>query len=145
MTGPLRPLRGFTLIEVLVALVIVALGVGALAAALVSAASGTERLRSRTLAEWVATNRIIETRLEPEFPAVGRREGEVLQGNRRWRWEERIERTNVDGIVQIVVSVREADSAESDWLVTLRGARGRDVARSGNADLLWDTATRTPP
>jgi general secretion pathway protein I len=141
----IRAARGFTLIEVLVALVIVAVGVGALASALVSAASGTERLRSRTLAEWVATNRIIETRLAAEFPPIGRSEGESVQGNRRWLWQQEIERTALDGVVQIAVSVRDAESPDTAWLVTLRGARGRDVARGGNADLLWDTASRTAP
>lgn len=137
--------RGFTLIEVLVALVIVALGVGALVAALGSAASGTDRLRSRTLAEWVAANRIIETRLAAEFPALGRSEGDALQGGRRWRWQQQVERTTLEGVVQIVVSVRDAETPGEEWLVTMRGARGRHVARGGNADLLWDTASRASP
>lgn len=137
--------RGFTLIEVLVALVIVALGVGALAAALVAAASGTARLRERTLAEWVAMDRITETRLAAEFPALGRSAGEVLQGDRRWRWEQTVEVTSFGEVVQIAVSVRAADSTDAEPLVTLRGARGRDLAASGAADRLWDSATRTAP
>ena len=143
----MRPHRrpGFTLIEVLVALVIVAVGVAAVMSSLASAAASTDRLRSRAFAEWVAANRIVETRLEPEFPAIGESTGEVTQGGRRWVWTQRIERTALDGVVQIVVSVREADTADTDWLATLRGARGRDVAPAGDADLIWDTATRVPP
>lgn len=144
--------RGFTLIEVLVALVIVALGVAAVMSALVSAADGTNRLRERTFAEWIAANRIVETRLDKEFPSLGSSEGTAVMGGRRWQWRQQVEKTAVDGVVAIVVDVRAADTSartldagESDWLVTLRGARGEDVATSGEADGAWDSAVRTQP
>lgn len=145
MSKPPRQVHGFTLIEVLVALVIVALGVAAVTTALVGASSGTSRLRDRALAEWVAADRITETRLAKESPAIGRSEGESLQAGRRWRWRQDIERTAVDGVVAIVVSVRSVDDASTDWQVTLRSARGRDVARQGGMDGIWDTASRDAP
>ena len=67
--------RGFTLVEVLVALIIVALGSAAMLSALASSARAAERIRERMIAGFVAMNRLTETRLEPEFPGVGRREG----------------------------------------------------------------------
>lgn len=136
-------LRGFTLIEVLVALVIVALGVAAVMTSLVSSADGTTRLRERSFAEWVAANRILETRLAKEFPALGSSEGKASMGGRDFQWRQRVERTAIDGVVAIVVEVR-AEGAP-DWLVTLRGGRGEDLVVSGDADALWDTAMRTPP
>jgi general secretion pathway protein I len=138
--------HGFTLIEVLVALVIVALGIAAVMSALLGSASGTERLRERALAEWVAANRIGETRLAQDFPAIGRSDGVASMGGRDWKWQQEIRRTAVEGLVQIVVDVRPADSTATDgWLVTLRGARGRDVVANGDADALWDTAVRSAP
>ena len=58
-----RSSRGFTLLEVLVALAIVALGMAALMAALTSAADATGHLRDKSFAEWVALNRLAEVRL----------------------------------------------------------------------------------
>ncbi|MFM2111270.1 MAG: type II secretion system minor pseudopilin GspI [Steroidobacteraceae bacterium] len=143
MNTPSRDAHGFTLIEVLVALVIVALGVAAVMSALVSSADGTNRLRERSLAEWVAANRIVETRLAKEFPTLGSSEGKASMGGRNFQWRQRVERTAIDGVVAIIVEVR-AEGA-GDGLVTLRGGRGEDLVVSGEADALWDTAVRTPP
>ena len=57
------PDRGFTLIEVLVALAIVTVGMAALLSALGSSADSATYLRDKTFAEWVALNRIEEVRL----------------------------------------------------------------------------------
>jgi general secretion pathway protein I len=133
---------GFTLIEVLVALVVVALGVAAAMSAILSAATSAERLRERAYAEWVATNRLTEIRIAPEFPSMGRREGVAQMADRDWEWRENVRTTAIDGVVQIVVEVRPRGS--SDWLVTMSGARGRDVL-TGGADAIWDTAERSAP
>jgi len=139
----LAGVRGFTLIEVLVSLVIVALGIAAVMSALLSSADGTDRLRERSLAEWVAANRILETRLAKDFPALGSSEGKATMGGRDFQWRQRIERTAIDSVIAIVVEVR-AEGAR-DWLVTLRGGRSENLVVSGDADALWDTAVRTPP
>ena len=55
--------RGFTLIEVLVALFIVALGIGALLSTLTSAATTIDHLRDKSFAEWIALNQITQARL----------------------------------------------------------------------------------
>ena len=65
------PARGFTLIEVMVALVIVAI---ALAAGMKAAAALTDnagRLRSVTAAQWCAENQLTELRLSHQFPGAG--------------------------------------------------------------------------
>ena len=79
--------RGFTLIEVLVALVIVAFGVGAVLAALSSAAVNVSALREKTLAQWVALNRIADARLTLQAPQTGTSEGDVKNfANGDWHW-----------------------------------------------------------
>ena len=55
--------RGFTLLEVLIALAIVAMSVGALLGTVTSSASNIIYLKEKTLAEWVALNRLTEIRI----------------------------------------------------------------------------------
>jgi len=141
--SPLAPRRGFTLIEVLVSLVVVALGVAAVMTSMISAAQGTERLRERAYAEWVASNRLTEVRVAREFPSLGITEGVARMADRDWQWRQEVRATALEGVVQIVVEARPA--GRDNWLVTMSGARGRDVVAVGNADGIWDTAERAAP
>jgi general secretion pathway protein I len=138
----MRP-RGFTLIEVLVALLVVALGVAALMSSMLTAANSTERLRDRAYAEWVATNRIVEVRVAQDFPTLGRSEGVVRMADRDWDWRQDVRATSIEGVVQIVVDVRPRGA--EGWLLTMSGARGRDIIVADGADGIWDTAERAPP
>jgi general secretion pathway protein I len=66
-------LRGFTLIEVLVALTICAVALMASLRATSSMTTNSEDLRMRTLAQWSAENRLAQIRIQYELPGVGRR------------------------------------------------------------------------
>lgn len=134
---------GFTLVEVLVALVIVALGAAAVMSSMNSAVSTTTRLRDRSFAEWVAINRITESRLSVSFPALGRSEGVVRMAESDWQWRQDIRKTSIEGVVQIIVEVRRLGSTD-DWL-TVSGARGQNVIVTGDGESLWDTAERASP
>ena len=105
-------LRGFTLIEVLVALVIVAAGVAAVLGALSGAANSTAYLRDKTFAHWVALNRITEIRLSTSPPANGKTTGIVDNfANRRWQWQVDIEPAQLPAVRRIDVQVRAIGSA----------------------------------
>jgi general secretion pathway protein I len=67
--------RGFTLLEVLIALGIVAMSVGALLGTVTSSASNVIYLKDKTLAEWVALNRLAELRIDKNMPDPGKRKG----------------------------------------------------------------------
>jgi len=77
---------GFTLLEVLVALVVVAVAVAALAHTGARALNGQSRLEQQTVALWVADNALAELRLETAVPA-GRRRGTTTMAGRAWEWE----------------------------------------------------------
>ena len=82
--------RGFTLVEVLVALAIVSI---ALMAALRAAGQGTAavgELRLRLLAGWVAENRLAEHRARGTWLALGIGRGTQGQGGVEFAWREEV-------------------------------------------------------
>jgi len=97
--------RGFTLIEVIIALFVVALGIGALLAALVSSADSLGRLRDKSLAEWIALNRISEVRLSGRKPTAGITTGSIEYGGRPWSWQQIISDPGMAGMLRIDVQV----------------------------------------
>jgi len=112
LRAPRRGCRaGFTLIEVLVALMIVALGMGAVLSALSSSADTTIRLRERTFANWVGLNQLAATRLKQTFPSKGKTEGDVDFANTRWHWQQDVDDMQIPGILRITIQVSYADSA----------------------------------
>ena len=149
--------RGFTLVEVLVALVIVAAGAAAVLASLNTAAASASYLRDKTFAQWIAVNRIAETRLQTTPPQNGTTEGEVDYANGRWRWRQQITDAEMPGLRRIDVSVRPvvpgaapstaADAADGNgdgWTLTLSGALGRDLAAPG-AGVDWEPMAAPQP
>jgi type II secretion system protein I len=99
---------GFTLIEVMVALVIVAFGMGAVLSALSSAAGNISALHDKTLAHWIALNQIADTRLSLQVPGTGTTEGDVKAfGNSNWHWRQDIVPVpSIPGLLEIVVRVQ---------------------------------------
>lgn len=73
-------LRGFTLIEVLVALAVVAIALAATLRAAATSADNSLALRDRTLARWVAENELARIRLQPTLPSTGMSTVESRQG-----------------------------------------------------------------
>lgn len=97
--------RGFTLIEVLVALAIVAI---ALMAALRAAGQGTANvgeLRARLLAGWVAENLVAEQRARGEWLALGIQRGSGRQGGIDFGWREEVVATPNPAFRRVDVSV----------------------------------------
>jgi len=76
-----RHARGFTLLEVLVALTIVATALGAGLRAIGSLAQNSAGLRASMMATWSAENRLVQIRLGREFPEVGKRSYACGQGD----------------------------------------------------------------
>jgi general secretion pathway protein I len=66
-----RAARGFTLIEVLVALAIVAVALGAGFKAAGALASNAQRLSDVSAAQWCADNQLADLKLAKQFPGVG--------------------------------------------------------------------------
>ena len=97
--------RGFTLIEVMIAMFVIALGVGALLATLTSSADAAAHLREKSLAEWIALNRVSQVRLANARPAAGTTSGTVDYAGRTWRWQQTVNDPGIAGILRLDVLV----------------------------------------
>lgn len=149
--------RGFTLVEVLVALAIVAAGTAALLTALNSASRNTLFLREKSFAGWVAANRIAETRLLTAPPAAGTTTGESEMGGQRWLWRQTVSRAQIPGMLRVDVKVRPADAGAGgaptppatggatgaadeggDWTFEASGVIGLRIAPPTGTDPDWN-------
>ena len=81
MPAKLRRARGFTLLEVLVALVIVGTALGASLRAVGSLTQNSDGLRAAMMATWSAENRLVHLSLNKQFPSVGKTSFECPQGD----------------------------------------------------------------
>jgi len=129
-----RSCSGFTLIEVMVALSIVALSLTAVTASISQMIDAAESMRNRTYASWIAQNRITELRLAADAPEVGSSNGEVQYANTDWSWRAVVAETGVDDLFRIDVSVSLAGS--EDNIRTVTGFVGLPGA-PGEANGIW--------
>jgi general secretion pathway protein I len=116
--------RGFTLIEVLVALAIVTIGMAAVMEALTSSANTAIYLQDKTFAEWVALNRMETVRLTGAAPGTGTSNDTIEYAGRNWEWRQKVTAMRIQGMVQIEVDVRPADSKAGDnrgWYASVTG------------------------
>ncbi len=134
--------RGFTLIEVLVALAVVTLGMAALLGTLNSAAGTAGYLQDKTLAEWIALNQVATVRLSAQGPSKGSTDGEVDYAGRKWKWTQTVDDMPIPGVLSIVVKVRPSDvvaSGDNAWYADVTGVVG-DAVGAPRGDLPnWST------
>ena len=100
---------GFTLLETLVALAILAIALAAIMRAAGGGINHADAMRKRVLADWVAQNRLAQHAARGEFLAVGVQNGEETQAGVRLLWKEEIGSTPNPAFRRIEVSVYEAD------------------------------------
>jgi general secretion pathway protein I len=101
--------RGFTLIEILVALAVIAVALAAGMRALAQSTNSATLLKQRTLALWVAQNRLAEAQLASSGLAAGVREGEATQAGTRFAWRETVSGTPNAAFRKIEVNVADPD------------------------------------
>jgi general secretion pathway protein I len=103
---------GFTLIEVLVALFILAITMAAVSRTASSSIHHVEVLRTHVIADWVAQNRLAQHQARGDWPAPGIQTGEESQANQIYPWQEEIIATPNPTMRRIVVSVYAPDDAQ---------------------------------
>ncbi|MGB5131543.1 MAG: type II secretion system minor pseudopilin GspI [Steroidobacteraceae bacterium] len=131
--------RGFTLIEVMVAVAIVAIGMFAVFKVIGDTTGNIGFLRDKSLAEWIADNQITEIRLSGEYPSVDRTEGDVEYAGRKWHWIANVSQTPVGGLRRIDITVRRDGDAADSALVKLAGFIGSTATASAPSSTPWNT------
>jgi len=116
-----RQVTGFTLLEVLVALAVLALTMGAVIKAVGDYTGNQAYLRDRTLAVWVARNVLAEQQLESAWPGVGEIKGISDMGGREWSWLVTVTQTEEEELRRLDVEVHMIDDDDSEPLAVLSG------------------------
>ena len=120
--------KGFTLIEVMVAVAVIAVALPALTMAMISQIDGTAYLRDKMLSHWVAENQLAEVRIKNRttglVPTTKQTGVEELAG-RNWRWQVssvKTEGEQFNDIYRLSVEVwRQSDGKDDPALVNLQG------------------------
>jgi general secretion pathway protein I len=120
MVSPSRA-AGFTLIEVLVALAVLALALAAAIRAGGAYVGNQAYLQERTLAQWVARNVLTELELGEDWPGIGERSDSARLADLDWEWEATISGTPDPDLRRVELSVWLGREAEGEPLAGLTG------------------------
>ena len=104
--------RGFTLLEVLIALTIIALSLGALISTTGSQASSAGYLKQKTIAHWIAMNEITRLQIENAFPGKGDTDGSTVMAGTEWYWTRTIKETEDEDSHQVEFVIYQDEDRE---------------------------------
>lgn len=100
-----KRLGGFTLLEVMIAMTIVIFALMSLIDLVGNYTGNTAYLQDKMVAQWVAKNRINQSKLETDFPATGVTSGDSEMAGRTWVWTQTVSETGTKGFRKVDISV----------------------------------------
>ncbi|MDE2090501.1 MAG: type II secretion system minor pseudopilin GspI [Gammaproteobacteria bacterium] len=119
--------QGFTLLEVLVALAVLAIGMITVIGTAVKSTRLAGELRDETFAHWVAMNELTTLRLAPAWPDLGTLKGESAMAGQQWDWQALVSKTADPDLMRVDISVASALAPDTE-VRSLTGFIGRPAA-----------------
>ena len=104
---------GFTLLEVLIAMAIFGTTVTFLLRNINEQQRAHGEIGIKTIAHWVAMNRMAETRMQKKWPNIGVTRGDVEMRGRSWYWLQTVSKTTEKELRQIEIEVRLEEDDEN--------------------------------
>lgn len=112
-------MHGFTLLEVMVALAIIAIALGAMTKAAGENSHNAAYLRDKTFAHWVAMNKAAELEISRAWPQ-GNSEGTAQMAGRDWHWHLSSKPTDDRNLRRYALEVR-YEANDANPLASLTG------------------------
>lgn len=97
--------KGFTLLEILLALAIFAYAASSIMKLLGSTATNLSEIEQMTLASWVANNRLVELQVEDTWPPKNNAKGQEDMAGRTWYWQQTVQKTEGQDLRAVTVTV----------------------------------------
>ncbi|MBF0340575.1 MAG: type II secretion system minor pseudopilin GspI [Magnetococcales bacterium] len=114
-----RAERGFSLLETVAALAVLAVALAACLRVAGESARNTAHLRDRTLAHWVALNQATERRVRREWPEAGLQKGMERMADREWHWSVLVSTTEDARVRRLDIQVRTTTGESAPVLARL--------------------------
>lgn len=103
--------RGFTLIEVMLAMAIFAIAGVALLGSAQNSLRTLTQLEQKTIANWVVSNQLVEASLDTSWPPKNNKTGQVELAGIEWFWQQKVIKTTDKNMRAIVIEVRADEKA----------------------------------
>ncbi|MBD8525559.1 type II secretion system minor pseudopilin GspI [Pseudomarimonas arenosa] len=112
---------GFTLLEVMVALLVLALALVAMIRLAGLEARALAAQRQASLAQWVAANTLADIRLHRRLPSSGHAQGRAQMGQQDWQWQLDVRPTDEIELLRLDLRVYPEQGSDGTPAATLTG------------------------
>jgi general secretion pathway protein I len=105
-------IKGFTLIEVMLAMAIFSIAGIALLSAADNNFKNLSYLENKVIANWIASNQLVEATLDQTWPPKNNKKGSIKMAEREWFWWQKVIKTTDKNMRAIVIEIRSKEDAK---------------------------------